>query len=149
MGTQLPLKRGTALTCRPMFVAKRLGGSRCHLVRRWASAQATLCYTGTQIPQKGGTAPNFRPMSIVAKRSSISAIAEHLLFICLRLLLLFTIRPVRQSKHYICVTKSSEVYCYFVVTKSDLTPNPFVGSTCIFEQPQVHGPDGSTRRRAS
>jgi len=28
---------------------------------------------------KRGTAPNFRPMSIVAKRSPISAIAEHLL----------------------------------------------------------------------
>ena len=27
--------------------------------------------------QKGGTAPNFRPMSIVAKRSPISATAEH------------------------------------------------------------------------
>jgi len=25
------------------IVAKRLDGSRCHLVRRWASAQATLC----------------------------------------------------------------------------------------------------------
>ena len=28
-------------------------------------------------PQKGGRAPNFRPMSIVAKRSPISATAEH------------------------------------------------------------------------
>ena len=29
---------------RPMFTAaKRLDGSRCHLARRWASAQATLC----------------------------------------------------------------------------------------------------------
>jgi len=35
---------------------------------------------GTQLPlpQKGDTAPNFRPMSIVAKRSPISATAEHL-----------------------------------------------------------------------
>jgi len=31
-------------------------------------------------PRKKGTAPNFRPMSIVAKRSPISATAEH--FIC-------------------------------------------------------------------
>jgi len=29
-------------------------------------------------PPKRGTAPNFRPMSIVAKRSPISATAEHL-----------------------------------------------------------------------
>jgi len=34
-------------------------------------------------PQKGGTAPNFRPMFVVAKRSPISATAEHLLvFYC-------------------------------------------------------------------
>jgi len=32
-------------------------------------------------PFKRGTAPNFRPMSIVAKQSSISATAEHLLYI--------------------------------------------------------------------
>ena len=31
-------------------VAKRLDGSRCHLVRRWASAQATLCQMRTQLP---------------------------------------------------------------------------------------------------
>ena len=43
------------------------------------SAQATLCYMGTQLPfPKKGTDPNFRPMSIVAKRSPISAAAEHL-----------------------------------------------------------------------
>jgi len=51
-------KRGTVPP--PIFmpvVAKRLDGSRCHLVR--------------------GTAPNLRPMSIVAKRSPISATAEH------------------------------------------------------------------------
>ena len=35
---------------------------------------------GTQLPLlQRGTAPNFRPMSIVAKRSPISASAEHLL----------------------------------------------------------------------
>ena len=32
--------------------AKQLDGSRCHLVRRYASAQATLCYMGTQFPRK-------------------------------------------------------------------------------------------------
>jgi len=37
-------KRGTAHNFRPMStVAKRLDGSKCHLVRRYASAQATLC----------------------------------------------------------------------------------------------------------
>ena len=37
-------KRGTAPNFRPMsVVAKRLDGFRCHLVRRKASVQATLC----------------------------------------------------------------------------------------------------------
>jgi len=50
-------------------VAKRLHGSRCHLVLRSASAQATLCYMRTQLPPKRGTpAASFRPMSVVAKR---------------------------------------------------------------------------------
>jgi len=36
MGTQLPLKRDTAPTFRPMsIVTKRLDGSRCHLVRMY------------------------------------------------------------------------------------------------------------------
>ena len=36
---------------------------------------------GTQLPvqKRGHSTPNFRPMSIVAKRSPISATAEHLL----------------------------------------------------------------------
>jgi len=39
-----PEERGTAANFPPMsVVAKRLDGSRCHFVRRWASAQATLC----------------------------------------------------------------------------------------------------------
>ena len=39
-----PRKGGTALNFRPMtVVAKRLNGSRCHLVWRWAPAQTTLC----------------------------------------------------------------------------------------------------------
>jgi len=33
---------------------------------------------GPSSPRQRGTAPNFRPMSIVAKRSPISATAEHL-----------------------------------------------------------------------
>ena len=40
-------------------VAKQLDGSRWHLARRQASAQATLCEMGTQPPyQKGGRAPS-------------------------------------------------------------------------------------------
>jgi len=50
MRTQLPLKRAQPPTFRPMFVvAKQLDGSRCHLVRRYALPQATLCYMGTQL----------------------------------------------------------------------------------------------------
>jgi len=58
--------RGTVPKFRPMsVVAKRLDESRCHLVRRKASAQAALCYMGTQPPPKRDTAPNFRTMSIL------------------------------------------------------------------------------------
>ena len=43
-GDPAPPKRSAAPNFRPMSVpAKRLDGSRCHLVRRSASAQATLC----------------------------------------------------------------------------------------------------------
>jgi len=59
-------------------VAKRLVGSRCHLVQRYAWAQATLCHLGTQLLLQRGAAPNFRPVSIVAKRSPISATVVHL-----------------------------------------------------------------------
>ena len=53
-----PPPRGRARNFRPMsVVAKRLDGSRCHLVRRSASAQATLCYMGIQILPIRGTAP--------------------------------------------------------------------------------------------
>ena len=48
---------------RPMsIVAKRLDVSRCHLVRRWASAQTTLCCVGIQLPTpspKRGCNPQF------------------------------------------------------------------------------------------
>jgi len=43
-GDPVSPKRGTAPTFRPMsIVVKRLDESRCHLVRRQASAEATLC----------------------------------------------------------------------------------------------------------
>ena len=38
-------------------VAKQLDGSRCHLVRMYASAQATLCYMGTHLTLAKGTQP--------------------------------------------------------------------------------------------
>jgi len=65
---------------RPMsVVAKRLHGSRWHLVWRWTSALATLCWMEIQLPPIGTQQPpSFRPMSIVAKRSPVSAAAEHL-----------------------------------------------------------------------
>jgi len=53
----------------PCIVAKRLHGSRSHLVRVYASAQATMCYMRTQPPLEGvQQPPNFQPMSVVAKQ---------------------------------------------------------------------------------
>jgi len=78
-GVPVPEEKGTAPNFRPnAIVAKRLDGSRCHLIRRWLSAQATLCQMGTQLPLKRTQPPTFRPMSIVAKRSTILATAGHL-----------------------------------------------------------------------
>ena len=124
-------KRGTGLRSphfHPIYVvAKWLDRSRCHLVGRYTSAQATLCLMETQLLPKGhilqflahvccgqtagwiempfgtevdlgrghivldvdpaplpkkvghsSSIPSFSPMSIVAKRSPISATAEHL-----------------------------------------------------------------------
>ena len=47
-------------------VAKRMEGSRCHLVRRQDSALATLCKMRTQLPFERGSAlfPTFLPMSV-------------------------------------------------------------------------------------
>jgi len=60
MGTQLPPKRGTALKFRPMYVmAKRMDELGCHLVWRYASAQATLCYMRNQHCKKGTQSPKF------------------------------------------------------------------------------------------
>ena len=48
------LKRGGPPNFWPMsIVAKRPDESRCHLVRRQTSAQATLCQMGTQLPLIG------------------------------------------------------------------------------------------------
>ena len=53
----------------PSVVAKWLDGSRCHLVWRQASAQATLCQMGSPLypPQKLGQSPlpNFRLISVL------------------------------------------------------------------------------------
>jgi len=58
-GPNSPIKGRTAApTIRPMsIVAKQLDGSVCHLVRRKASVQGTLCYMGTQLPPKGAQPP--------------------------------------------------------------------------------------------
>jgi len=76
MGTQLPLPKGGRS---PQFsaksvVAKWLDGSRCHLVWRKDSAQATVL-DGDPAPllKKGAEPPaNFRPIPIVAKRLDAS-----------------------------------------------------------------------------
>jgi len=57
MGTQLPSpKRGQSFSApnfRPTsIVVKRLHGSRCHLVLRYASGYATLCSMWTQLPSE-------------------------------------------------------------------------------------------------
>jgi len=57
-----PSKGGGAPNFRPIsVVAKLLDGSRCHLVWRKDSAQATLCQMGPS------SSPQKRPISIVAK----------------------------------------------------------------------------------
>ena len=65
-----PQKKGIASTqFWPMStVAKRLNGSRCHLVRRINLGPVDVVLDGVAAPPKRGTAPSFRPMSIVAKR---------------------------------------------------------------------------------
>jgi len=54
----------------PMFVAKRLDGSRCHLVRRYRLSPGDCVRWGpSPLPRKGvELPPNFRPTCIVAKR---------------------------------------------------------------------------------
>jgi len=46
----LPIKGRSPHFLTMSIVAKRLHGSRCHLVWRKASAQTTLCSMGTQLP---------------------------------------------------------------------------------------------------
>jgi len=63
-GPSSPLRKGAEPpNFRPVsIVAKRLDGSRCHLVGRQASAKATLCYWGPSSPSpKREQSPNYRP----------------------------------------------------------------------------------------
>ena len=54
-----PLQKRGGIFLPISVVAKRLDRSRCHLVQRYASAQATLCYMGTQrSPQRKGAQPH-------------------------------------------------------------------------------------------
>jgi len=67
----LPQKGHSPSNFRPTsVVAKRLDGSRCHLVQRWASAQATVLDGDPALISERGTAasPTFRPMSVVGKQ---------------------------------------------------------------------------------
>jgi len=58
----IPSKKGDSPHFSPMSVeAKRLDGSRCHLLWRWASAQATFFTWGHSCPhKKGHSSPQFR-----------------------------------------------------------------------------------------
>jgi len=57
-----PKKKGHSPQFSAMsIVAKWLDGSRCHLVGRWALAQATLCWMGPSSSQKGHSPPIFGP----------------------------------------------------------------------------------------
>ena len=73
-GDPAPPKKGHRTNhFRPMsIVAKRLDGSRCHLVQRSISAQV-IVYDGVGARRPTAAPPPFRPVSIVAKRSPISA----------------------------------------------------------------------------
>jgi len=59
-GDPAPQKGNRAPILRPIVImAKQLDASRCHLVWRWASAKATLCWMGTQpsLSRKRGHSP--------------------------------------------------------------------------------------------
>jgi len=54
--------RGTAPNFRPMsVVAKRLDGSRCHLVTKVSLGPGHVVFDGDSAPPKGAHIPNFRP----------------------------------------------------------------------------------------
>ena len=79
MRTQLSLKRGTATH----FSARIYCGQTAEWIKMPLGTDVGLgpghiVLHGDPAPQRG-TAPIFRPISIVAKRSPISATAEHLL----------------------------------------------------------------------
>jgi len=103
LGTMVGLGPGNIVRCRPSFTPKghRPQGAQppsnfgpCLLwPNGWMDQDATW-YEGSSWPRphcvtwdpapppKRGTSRNFRPISIVAKRSPISATAEHLLSYC-------------------------------------------------------------------
>ena len=62
-GDPAPLPKGGIPSVKfwPMFVVvRRLDGSKCHLVRRYASAQTIVLHIGTQLPvQNGHSLPQF------------------------------------------------------------------------------------------
>ena len=75
-GTQLPRKKGTVPH---VYCGRTAGWIKMPLGTTVGLGPGHIVRWGPISPlQKGGTAPNFRPLSIVAKRSPISATAEHL-----------------------------------------------------------------------
>jgi len=91
-------------TFRPMsVVAKRLDGSRCHLVRRYSLPRRYCVGWGrsSRPPKRGhSSSPTFRPISIAAKRSPISETAELLLLLLLLLLQQLHWLPLRQRVEF-------------------------------------------------
>jgi len=77
--TPPPQKGGTA----PKFSALVYCGQTAEWIKMPLGAKVGLSpgHMGTQLTPQRGTALNFRTMSIVAKRSPISATAEHLFLI--------------------------------------------------------------------
>ena len=82
METHLPLQKRGGIFLQISVVAKRLDGSRCHLVQRYASAQATLCYMGTQrSPQRKGAQPHqFSAYAYCDKTVAHLRCAEHVVW---------------------------------------------------------------------
>jgi len=77
--SSLSLKRAQPPIFRPCHCGQTIGWIKMPLGRKIGLGPGHTVLDGDQGPlPKGAQPPNFRPMSIVAKRSPISATAEHL-----------------------------------------------------------------------
>jgi len=82
-------------TFRPMsIVAKRLDGSGYHLVRRQASAQATLCYMETQLPLLFTAAPTLFGPRFSGTVAHLSCCWALVVFVCFVLTLRGTLEEL-------------------------------------------------------